>query len=99
MILTDEPLPAEEREHLLDDLAGAVARRGLQTPAILALEMHRPLAFTLSQGLIAFGPLFGPLLGIERMQRAARLLGEPGAVDALIRRIEETEPERSSGKG
>jgi len=88
----DDPLPAEERETILNGLAAAVARRGLQTPAILALEMHRPLAFTLSQGMVVFAPLFAPLLGLERMERAARLLQEPDAIDALVERIENWAP-------
>jgi len=89
MMQWDDPLPESEREQLLNDLANAVARRGLQTPALFALEIHRPLAFTLSQGMIVFGPLFAPLIGMERMERAARLLREPGIIDLLIERIEQ----------
>lgn len=92
MMQWDEPLPPDERERLLNEVAAAVAKRGLQTPALFALEMHRPLAFTLSQSLIVFGPLFAPLIGVERMERAARLLREEGAIDALIERIERTQP-------
>lgn len=88
LVAWDEPLSLAEREELLDRLADAVARRGLQTPAVLALEMHRPLAFIASQGLIVAGPLLGGLLGIERVQRVSRLLREPGALDALLARIE-----------
>lgn len=87
--LWDEPLTSDEREKLLDTAAEAVVRRGLETPALFALEMHRPLGFIASQGLILLGPMLGPLLGMDRMQNASRLLREPGAVDALIRRIEE----------
>ena len=87
--LWDEPLTPDERERLLDTAAEAVVRRGLQTPALFALEMHRPLGFIASQGLIVLGPLLGPLIGIERMQNAARLLREPDALDAIIARIEE----------
>lgn len=84
----DEPLTPEERETILNEVTEAVARRGLQTPALFALEMHRPFAFTLSQSLILSGPLLAPLLGIERMERAARLLREPGTVELLIERLE-----------
>jgi hypothetical protein len=95
--LWDEPLAPEEREALLERIAGAVAARGLETPAVMALEMHRPFAFVASQGLIFFGPLLGPLLGIERMQNVSRLLREPGAVEALIRRIEDRAAARERG--
>lgn len=84
-----EPLPEAEREELLESIATQITKRGLSVPAILALEMHRPLAFMLSQSMIALTPLFGPVVGLNRMQRFGRLLGEPGGVEALIRRIED----------
>jgi hypothetical protein len=34
--------------------------------------------------------MLGPLLGLDRMQKLSRLLAEPGAIDALIARLEET---------
>lgn len=85
-----EPMPHEERDRLLSAAAAAVASRGLQTPAVFALEMHRPFGFLASQGALLFGPLFGPLVGIDRVHRFARLLAEPGAIDDLIARIEGT---------
>lgn len=86
----DTPLPPEEREKLLDDFAHAVAKRGLQIPVIFGLEMHRPLAFTASQSIVVFGPMLAPLVGIERLENFSRLLQEPGIVDRIIERIDQT---------
>lgn len=85
----DEPWAPGERESVLDQIADGVVKRGLSVPAILALEMHRPIAFTLSQGVVVATPFLGPLLGLNRMRNASRLLAEPGGVEALIRRIED----------
>lgn len=85
----DEPLAPQERDALLDRMADEVAKRGLTTPALFALEIHRPFAFMASQGLILGGGLLAPLLGLERVQNLSRLLREPGAVESLIQRIEE----------
>ena len=85
----NEPLPADERDRLLNSIADTVVGRGLQTPAILALEMHKPLAFVASQSLIVGTPLLGPLIGLERMQRLSRFLAQPGSVDDLVARIEQ----------
>src|SRR5262249_1550698 len=85
----DVPLTEEERERLLDGFVRIVRRWGLETPATFALEMHRPLAFIGSQGLITLTPMLGPLLGLDRMQKLSRLLPAPGAIDALIARLEE----------
>ena len=99
LALWDEPLTPEEREALVDRVAEAVVRRGLQTPAVFALEIHRPVSFVASQGLIVLGPLLGPLLGLERMQNASRLLREPDGIEALIRRIEERAEAREAARG
>ena len=90
-----DPLPPEERDRLLDRLARAVVGRGLETPAILALEMHKPLAFLGAQTLIVVTPLLGPLLGLEQLQTLSRLLNEPDGIDALVRRIDEVSAAKS----
>jgi hypothetical protein len=90
----NEPLTAAEREELLDAIATRVHKWRLETPAIFALETHRPLAFVASQGMIGLTPLAGPLMNLflgldpERLQRLSRLLAEPDGVDALIARLE-----------
>lgn len=94
----DTPLPEEDREKLLEEFATAVAKRGLQTPVIFGLEMHRPLAFTASQSIVVFGPMLAPLLGIERLQSVSRLLQEPGIIDRLIERIDRTTQTTSHAK-
>lgn len=89
--LWEEPLPPEERDTLISRVADAVVRRGLQTTVLLALEIHRPLAFTLSQGMIVATPLLGPLLGLEAMQKMGRLLRDPEAYEALVEALSSTD--------
>ncbi len=98
VFLWDEPLAPDEREALINRLAKETAGRGLETPTIFFLEMHRPVAFLASQGMIVLGPMLGPLLGIERMQAVSRLLREPGVVDEIIARIEEEATQRRAGR-
>ena len=83
-----EPLPPAERDELLQSVADSIRKRGLVTPAILALEIHRPLAWMAGQSLIALTPLFGPLLGADFLQKLSRLLSEEGNVDRLVERLE-----------
>jgi hypothetical protein len=90
----DSPLTPEESSRLIDRAARQVVGRGLSVPAILALEMHRPVAFTLGQGMIAATPLLGPLLGLERMSGISRVLCADGGVESLIRRIEEMDEDK-----
>ena len=84
----DAPLSPDERDAVLTRVLEAVTKRGLQAPMMFALEIHRPLAFTFSQSLVVTAPLLAPLLGLELMQRAARLLQDPAAYDELIARLE-----------
>ena len=90
-------LPPEERDSILDRLASALAARRLEVPAILALELHKPLAFLGSQALIVFTPLLAPAIGLERMQKASRLLERPENIERLIVRIEALVEERDRG--
>ena len=89
----DKPLSPAERETLLGKIADAIRKRGLQTPALFALEMHRPLGFVASQGILGLIPTLGPLLGLERMKQAGRLLADPAAIEALILRLEDQRTE------
>jgi hypothetical protein len=75
-------------EDLLDKIAGAVVRRRLEVPAVLFLEMHRPLAFLGSQVLHFLTPVLGVAIRPEQTARLARLLDTPQGVERLIERIE-----------
>ncbi len=85
----DEALPAEERDALVARVVCEVTGRGLQTPVLLLLEIHRPAGFLLSQGLIVLGPILAGLVGLDRVQTLSRFLREPNAIDRLIAAIEE----------
>ena len=89
-------LSPEERDGILDRIAEALVVRRLEVPAILALELHKPLAFVASQALIVFTPLLAPALGLERMQKATRLLEDRGNLERLIERIEQRVEERDA---
>ena len=85
----DEPLPDAERDALVARVAREVTGRGLQTPVLLLLEIHRPAGFLLSQGLIVLGPVLAGLVGLDRVQTLSRFLREPNAIDRLIAAIED----------
>jgi hypothetical protein len=94
MAAWSEPLVGEERDAVVDKIAQAIVGRGLQTPAVFALEMHKPLAFVASQAIVVGTPMLGPLIGLDRMQMLSRLMQQPDGIEVLIRRIEERTIER-----
>lgn len=81
-------LPPDERDHLLERAAQEVVRRRLEVPTILALELHRPLAFLSSQALVVFTPLLAPAFGWQNLQKLTLLLEDRANLDRLIDRIE-----------
>ena len=85
-----EPLADEEREALLNKVAGFIERRKLEVPAVLFLESHRPLAYVGSQATLAFSPFLVPFLGLMNVRDFSRFLQEPSNIERLIQRIEES---------
>jgi hypothetical protein len=90
-------LTDEEADRLLEKAASEVLKRKMAVPAILALEMHRPLARLAGNASVAFAPFLVPFLGFDNVNDYSRLLTRPGAVEALIMRIErDANPKKSS---
>jgi hypothetical protein len=85
---SEEREEAVRTEALLDKIAETVVKRRLEVPAVLFLEMHRPLAFLGSQALYFLTPVLGVAVRPEQISRLARLLDTPGGVERLIERIE-----------
>lgn len=85
----EEELQTEERSRLIDNLARRIVRRRLETPAIMFLEMHKPVAFLASQCVLMASPLLAPLLGRWEIEKYSRLLNSPENVELLIHRIED----------
>ena len=93
----EPPQDAEPRteDTLFDRIAEEVVRRGLVTPAVFFLELHRPLGFLAGQATHLLSPFLGPLLGMQNVRLLARLLEDPASVDRLLERIEARERDRA----
>ena len=85
----DAELPEEKREALIEDLAQKVRKRGLATPAILFLEIHKPLTYLASQSLLIGSGFLAPLFGPQNVQQYVKLFESRENVERLIQRIEE----------
>lgn len=90
----EEDADAEQRDAVIERIAREVVGRRMETPAILFLEMHKPLSFVASQGVLVGAPVFAPFFGIKNVEVASRLMANRGNVELLIRRIEELAAER-----
>jgi len=90
----DEPIDWEET---IEKVAAKVSQLGLEMPAILMLEAHKPLTFFANQGLIFLTPILYPLFG-GRTQRAARFFEDRKNVEKLIQRIEQKAADREQSE-
>jgi predicted membrane-bound dolichyl-phosphate-mannose-protein mannosyltransferase len=76
------------QEELLEQVAQAVVRRGMEVPAILFLEMHKSLANLLGHAVWMTMPIWALFWGVQRTNALGELLSDPTQIERLIRRIE-----------
>jgi acyl-CoA reductase-like NAD-dependent aldehyde dehydrogenase len=86
--LWNDELTPEQEEELLEKAASAVEKRKMVAPAIMVLEMHKPLAYVGAHAAVAFAPFIVPFLGYDAVNDYSRLLKKPGNVERLIRKLE-----------
>ena len=86
--LWKDELTDDERDSLIEKAATEIEKRKLEAPAILFLEMHKPLAYVGSQAGLAFAPFIAPMLGFDFVNNYSRLFAERENVERLLERIE-----------
>jgi len=85
--------PTEDQLRVVDKVAQAITRRHLTTPALMFLEMSRPLNYLTAQALHFFKPIADIVLDTKGMELFAQFLEHRGSVEFLCRRIEHFEQE------
>ena len=88
-----------EDQQLIAKVAAMIVKRRLAAPAIMALEMGRPLNFIASQFLVFLHPFATALLKPAEYERFTRILEHREGVDVLIEAISRTDEamRRNSG--
>ncbi|HJN72244.1 MAG: hypothetical protein HOC93_01255 [Phycisphaerae bacterium] len=85
--------PTEQQKNAIDKLCKGIIRRGLTTPAIIGVEMGRPLNFVGSQTMHFFTPLIAAFVPTDSWKAVAEFLEHRGSIDWIRNRIEELENE------
>ncbi len=80
-------------------LAKRIQKSGFVTPAILFLEMTKPLALLGSHAMVFFGPIVNSFIKADGYYRAAELFEEPDTVEFLLCEIERLDKEDSEMEG
>lgn len=79
---------AARREQMIGRLAGWIAAHGLASPAILFLELSKPLALLGGQALLLLQPLLGGPL-----DEWAEWVEDPATIDQVLDRLESRDAE------
>jgi hypothetical protein len=88
-----DPTPAQRE--IVDKLCREIVRRGLTTPATMALEMSRPLNVLGASALHVLQPIIATILNGEAASEFATFLEHRGSIDFLCARIEHFEKEKN----
>jgi acyl-CoA reductase-like NAD-dependent aldehyde dehydrogenase len=81
-----EPSEAEVEE-LIEKAAKEIRRRRMETPAILAIEMHKPLANIGAHAAIAFAPFLAPFFGADKVGAYSAIFRERKNLDRLLDKL------------
>lgn len=86
----------QQSEQLLDRLTQQIDRWGLTLPALLLLQVTRPLSFVVSQGLLLCQPVLSFFYDAPRIEGYADLLADRANIDRLVARLENDSREYGS---
>ncbi|MEX0728280.1 MAG: hypothetical protein WEB58_20990 [Planctomycetaceae bacterium] len=87
--------PTADEDALVETIAAAIVRREMTAPALIGLEMSRPLNYVGSQALHVLMPLLSPFADAATITRLANLLEHREAVDLICERIEQLDRRRA----
>jgi hypothetical protein len=87
-------LDAARRQQIIDRMARRIAGLGMTAPAVLFLEMNKPLAFLGAQLLLCAQPFLSMTFDDADLRDFAEIIQDRAGVEQLIGRLESirTEP-------
>ena len=80
---------AQQRDAIIESFARRVVDRGMEIPAVMMLEVSKPVSFLVSQVALLAGPVLYPFFGMDKVDRFAGFMNSRQNVEMLIKRIEE----------
>lgn len=83
-----------DAEHLLEKAAQVIVKQRMEVPAILFLEMNKPLANLIGHAVWVTIPVWALFFGVATTNELGALLSNPERIERLIQRIEELSAKR-----
>ncbi len=91
-------IPPEKAEEMIEKIARFIVNNGLGTPAVMALDMVKPMTPLGSQVGLLFGAAFFPLIPGNWGFNLMELFSEIENVEKLIQRVEALMKEEDEAK-
>ena len=80
--------PTASQGAIIDRLCREIVRRRMVTPALMVLEMSRPLNYLGAQAMHFFTPLIGAVTDTAGFEQMAQFLEKRGSIEFLCGRID-----------
>ena len=90
----DQIEPNETQRALVEKVCAEVVRRRLTTPALLMLEMSRPLNYVSAQFLHFLKPIATVIVDTSEYEHLTLFLEQRGSIDYVCRRLDALQAER-----
>lgn len=72
----------------IEEIAGFIHKKKLEVPAVMFLELNKPLSLFYSSMFLVSTPVLGAFLGPDRMKKLYLLMEDRNNIEKLIQRIE-----------
>ncbi len=88
----------EELNEFINKLSKLVVEKHMSAPAVIALEMAKPLALVGQSSLILFGPLLELIFDAVKMEKFQAVIGDRTRIEQLMTTIEDFELKKKETK-
>ena len=88
----------DENNKIIEHFARRIVRFGLETPATIFLELHKPISSLFYHSSVFFQPLAAPLFGLERYSNIQKIISSTENIDKLITLIEAISTEKQKNQ-
>ena len=89
----EQEIPEAEVERLIEKASEAIRRRKLETPAIFAIEMHKPLSNVGAHAALALSPFLIPFFGLDNVGAYSAIFREKRNLERLVDKLAEPRAE------
>lgn len=83
-----------DQNQIIEHFARRIVNLGLEAPASIFLELHKPISSIFYQSSIFFQPLAAPLFGMERYSNIQSIISSRDNIDKLIALMEKFAAEK-----